>query len=206
MINVYITDDHPIVLDGLKTLIESRSDMQLKGLFTSAADTSKALAEEMVDVLLLDINLPDKSGIDLSGELKERYHELAIIMLSVHNERAVVGSALKNKVNGYLLKNSAGDEIIEAIHAVWEGNSYLCKQTRDILYQSDSGLQAIPVITRREKEVLGLIALGYTTSEIGEKLFVSSHTVESHRKNLMEKFNAKSMPAIIKLATAYKLI
>ncbi|HIY76044.1 MAG TPA: helix-turn-helix transcriptional regulator, partial [Candidatus Sphingobacterium stercorigallinarum] len=89
---------------------------------------------------------------------------------------------------------------------VWEGNSYLCKQTRDILYQSDSGLQAIPVITRREKEVLGLIALGYTTSEIGEKLFVSSHTVESHRKNLMEKFNAKSMPAIIKLATAYKLI
>ena len=90
MINVYITDDHPIVLDGLKTLIESRSDMQLKGLFTSAADTSKALAEEMVDVLLLDINLPDKSGIDLSGELKERYPELAIIMLSVHNERAVV--------------------------------------------------------------------------------------------------------------------
>ena len=179
MINVYITDDHPIVLDGLKTLIESRSDMQLKGLFTSAADTSKALAEEMVDVLLLDINLPDKSGIDLSGELKERYPELAIIMLSVHNERAVVGSALKNKVNGYLLKNSAGDEIIEAIHAVWEGNSYLCKQTRDILYQSDSGLQAIPVITRREKEVLGLIALGYTTSEIGEKLFVSSQDRKS---------------------------
>lgn len=205
MIKVYITDDHPIVLDGLKNLIESQEDMELKGIFTHAEETLQALKNEFADVLLLDINLPDRSGIELSKELKELYPGLPIIILSVHNERAVIGSVLKNKVNGYLLKNSVGDEIIEAIHQVMNGKTYLCGQTKEI-YNSDTGLEAVPVITRREKEVLSLIAQGYTTLQIADKLFVSGHTVESHRKNLMEKFNAKSMPVIIRLATEYKLI
>lgn len=206
MIKVYITDDHPMVLEGLKNLIESQEDMVLKGLFSNAEKTALALKAELADVLLLDINLPDKSGIELSKELKELYPSLAIIVLSVHNERAIIGSVLKNKVNGYLLKNSVGDEIIEAIHRVRLGETYLCKQSREIYFDSDVGLETVPVITRREKEVLSLIAQGFTTSQIGEKIFISSHTVESHRKNLMEKFNAKSMPLIIKLATEYKLI
>ncbi len=206
MINIYITDDHPIVLDGLKNLIEAQDDMELKGLFTQAQETLQALKNELVDVLLLDINLPDKNGIELSKELKELYPSLSIIILSVHNERAVIGSVLKNKVNGYLLKNSGGDQIIEAIHKVRNGEIYLCNQTKEIYCNSDAGLKVVPVITRREKEVLSLIAQGYTTSQIADKLFVSSHTIESHRKNLMEKFNAKSMPLIIKLATQYKLI
>lgn len=206
MIRVYITDDHPIVLDGLRNLIESQEDMELKGLFTHAEETLQALKKELADILLLDINLPDRSGIELSKELKELYPDLPIIILSVHNEKAVIGSVLKNKVNGYLLKNSVGAEIIEAIHQVMGGKNYLCRQTREIYYNSDTGLEAVPVVTRREKEVLSFIARGYTTSQIADKLFVSTHTVESHRKNLMEKFRANSMPVIIKLATQYKLI
>lgn len=206
MIKVCITDDHPIVLDGLKNLIESQENMKLLGLFTHAEETLKAMKKELADVLLLDINLPDRSGIELSKELKELYPELSIIVLSVHNERAVIGSVLKNKVNGYLLKNSVGGEIIEAIHKVMNGEVYLCNQTQEIYYNSDTGLEAVPVITRREKEVLLLIAQGYTTSQIAEKLFLSGHTVESHRKNIMEKFAANNMPSIIKLATEYKLI
>lgn len=206
MIKVYITDDHPIVLDGLRNLIESHEGIELKALFTNAEETLQALKNELADVLLLDINLPDRSGIDLSKEIKELYPSLRIIILSVHNERAVIGSVLKNKVNGYLLKNSVGDEIIEAIHQVMEGEIYLCSQTKEIYYNSDIGLEAVPVITRREKEVLSLIAQGFTTSQIAEKLFVSSHTVESHRKNLLEKFNTKSMSLVIRLSTEYKLI
>lgn len=206
MIKVYITDDHPIVLDGLKNLIESQEDMELKGVFTCAEETLQAFADQEVDVLLLDINLPDKSGIELSGKLKNLYPDLAIVILSVHNEKAVIGSVLQNKVNGYLLKNSASDEIIESIHQVILGKTYLCKQAREIYYNSDTGLETIPVITRREKEVLLLIAEGYTTIQIADKLFVSMHTIESHRKNLMEKFNANNMAVIIKLATEYKLI
>ncbi len=206
MIRICITDDHPIVLDGLKNLIQTQEDMVLIGLFNNAKDTLKSMNSELPDVLLLDINLPDKSGIALSKELKVLYPELLIIILSVHNERAVIGSALDNKVDGYLLKNSAGEEIIEAIHKVIGGEVYLCKQSKEIYTNKEAGLKSIPVITRREKEILSLIAEGFTSTQIADKLFVSMHTVESHRKNILEKFDAKSMPLIIKLATEYKLI
>lgn len=206
MIQIYITDDHPIVLDGLKNLINSQEDMQLKGLFTNGADMLEALKEEAPHVLLLDINLPDISGIELSRQLRVAFPDLRIIILSIHNEKAVIGSVLKNKVSGYLLKNSAGDEIIEAIHRVMGGETYLCRQVREIYDNvQGAGLEVVPVITRREKEVLALIAEGYTSLQIADKLFISSHTVDSHRKNLMEKFETNSIAVVIKLATEYKL-
>ena len=207
MITIYITDDHPIVLDGLKNLIEAQEDLSLAGLFTNGADTVAALQQQQADVLLLDINLPDCSGIDLSKQLREAFPDLLIIMLSVHNERAVIGSVLSNGVNGYLLKNSAGEEIVEAIHRVIAGETYLCRQTQEILNNTDEeGLTAVPVISRREKEVLALIAKGNSSKQIADKLFISNHTVESHRKNLMEKFGANNMPVVIKLAIEYNLI
>lgn len=207
MITVSITDDHPIVLNGLKNLISTQEGFELKGLFKNGKDTLKALNQNPPDVLLLDINLPDINGIELSRQLRDTYPDLLIIILSVHNEKAVIGSVLKNKVNGYLLKNSLGDEIIEAIYRVMDGETYLCKQSRQIYYHTEnSGPEAVPVITRREKEVLGLIAEGYTTSQIAEELFISNHTVESHRKNLMEKFDSNNMTAVIKLATEFKLV
>lgn len=206
MIQIAITDDHPIVLDGLKNLINAQADMQLNGLFTNGSDTLKALKQQVPDVLLLDINLPDISGIELSRQLREAYPALRIIILSIHNEKAVIGSVLKNKVSGYLLKNSAGDEIVEAIHRVMEGETYLCRQVREICdNQPGSGLNVVPIITRREKEVLSLIAEGLTSSQIADKLFISTHTVDSHRKNLMEKFQINSIAAVVKLATDYKL-
>src|SRR5690606_4117571 len=111
-------------LGGLRNLIESQGDMVLKGLFVNGADTLEALQQHVPTVLLLDINLPDYNGIDLSRQLRELHPDLLIIVLSVHNERAVIGSVLNNKVNGYLLKNSAGEEIIEAIHRVVAGETY----------------------------------------------------------------------------------
>lgn len=206
MIQIYITDDHPIVLDGLKNLINTQEDMQLIGLFTNGTDTLNALKQQVPDVLLLDINLPDISGIELSRQLRETYSDIRIIILSIHNEKAVIGSVLKNKVNGYLLKNSAGDEIVDAIHQVVEGKTYLCRQVQEIYDSAQgSGPEAVPIITRREKEILSLIAEGFTSSQIADKLFISTHTVDSHRKNLMEKFNTNSIAVVVKLATEYKL-
>ena len=206
MIQIAITDDHPIVLDGLKNLIGSQEDMQLTGLFTNGADTMEAFKKQVPDVLLLDINLPDISGIELSRQLRETYPDIRIIILSIHNEKAVIGSVLQNKVNGYLLKNSAGSEIVEAIHRVMGGETYLCQQVQEIYDNTQGeGLETVPVITRREKEILALIAEGLTSSQIADKLFISTHTVDSHRKNLMEKFNTNSIAVVIKLATEYKV-
>ncbi len=207
MIKIYITDDHPIVLGGLKNLIESKEGMQLLGLFSNANDTLAALKNEVPDLILLDINLPDRSGIELSRQLRDRYPDLKIIILSVHNEKAVIGSALQNQVNGYVLKNSLADQIIDAIHGVMNGELYLCEQSKAIYYNSDvSEPNTIPIVTRREKEILKLIADGKTSAQIADQLFISPHTVESHRKNLIEKFGANSMPTVIKLATEYNLI
>ncbi|RNL90662.1 DNA-binding response regulator [Sinomicrobium pectinilyticum] len=207
MIQVYITDDHPIVQEGIKNLLATRDEIALKGVFQNGKDTIDALAGEEPDVLLLDINLPDISGIELSKQIRDAYPELKIIVLSVHNEKAVISSVLQNGVNGYVLKNSIGDEIIQAIHKVIDGELYMCKQTRDIYENQDNnGPDFIPKITRREKEILQLVTEGFTSSQIAEKLFISPYTVETHRKNLMEKFDVNNMTAIIKYATEFKLL
>ncbi|MGS2738528.1 response regulator [Sinomicrobium sp. M5D2P17] len=207
MIQVYITDDHPIVQEGLKNLLATRNEISLKGVFQNGKDTVDALAKEEPDVLLLDINLPDISGIELSKQIRDTYPELKIIVLSVHNEKAVISSVLQNGVNGYVLKNSIGDEIIQAIHKVMDGELYMCRQTKDIYENQDNtGPDFIPKITRREKEILQLVTEGLTSSQIAEKLFISPYTVETHRKNLMEKFDVSNMTAIIKYATEFKLL
>ncbi|MGO1788005.1 MAG: response regulator transcription factor [Sphingobacterium sp.] len=207
MIKIAITDDHPIVLDGLKNLIHLQEDMQISGLYTNGSDTLEGIKQEIPDVLLLDINLPDINGIELSRQLHESYPDIRIIILSIHNEKAVIGSVMKHKVSGYLLKNSAGDEIIEAIHRVLEGDIYLCRQVREIYDSADStGPEAVPVVTRREKEILRLVAEGLTSAQIADKLFISTHTVDSHRKNIMEKFQTNSIAVVIKLAADYRLL
>lgn len=207
MISIYVTDDHPMLIDGLKNLLESEADLRLDGCFTTGKDTLNALRKKLPDILLLDINLPDCNGVELSREIRRIYPDLRIIMLSMHDERAIINSVLNNKVNGYLLKHSAGSEIIQGIRYTVNGGTYLCKQSHQIYYDTQrAGPDAIPTITRREKDILSLIAEGYTTSQIADKLFISTHTVESHRKNLMEKFSASSMPMVIKYATEFMLI
>ncbi|HLV40511.1 response regulator transcription factor [Xanthomarina sp.] len=207
MITVYITDDHPIVLGGIKNLIESQDDIELKGVFQTGNETLLALKTDLPDVLLLDINLPDANGIELSKKLLELYPELKIIILSVHNEKPVIASVLQHGVSGYVLKNSLGEDIIAGIKTVAGGATFLCVQTQKILDTENlHELEVIPKITRREKEILQHVADGYTTAQIGEKLFISPHTVESHRKNLMEKFDVSSMNAVVKYALEFKLL
>ncbi|RAV30617.1 response regulator [Sinomicrobium soli] len=207
MTEVFITDDHPIVLDGLRNLLETSEDILPAGIFQNGTDTLKALKEREPDVLLLDINLPDINGIELSKQIHDTYPELKIIILSVHNEKAVIRSVLQNGVNGYVLKNSIGDDILEAVRKVMDGDLYMCRQTRQIYESEDSnGPDVIPKITRREREILQLVTEGYTSAQIADKLFISPYTVETHRKNLMEKFDVNNMTAIIRYATEFKLL
>ncbi len=207
MIKTIITYDHPIVLEGLKNLLNNQEDLELSGFYENGKDLLSALETLQPDVLLLDINLPDISGIELCRQIRARDKDLRIIALSVHDELPVINSMLQSGVNGYVLKNSVGTEIINAIHTVMDGQSYLCAKTRDMLSRSGEGqLKQVPRITRREKEILQLIAQGYTTPKVAATLFISTHTVESHRKNLMEKFEVNNMTSVIKMATDYQLL
>ncbi|WP_118952912.1 response regulator [Taibaiella helva] len=207
MIKVMVIDDHPIVLEGLKNLLSSRDDMMLAGCFGTGKAGLKAIKELEPNVVLLDINLPDISGADICRQLRRQDKETRIITLSIHNERPVIRNILQAGANGYVLKNSVGEEIITAIHTTLDGRPYLCRKTQEIMSQVGEGdLVEIPQVTRREKEIMELVSKGMTTGQVAAQLFISTHTVESHRKNLIEKFDAASMTAVIKLATRYGLI
>lgn len=207
MIKIAITDDHPLLLEGLKNIISKENGFTVVGCYPDASSMEKALTTTAVDVLLLDINLPDANSLELITPLKSKYDEMQIIIISVHNEYAVINSVLELGARGYIQKNASVEEIITGIKEVVEGRVFLCAQTKKIIdKKSKDELKSVPKLTRREKEVLMEAASGLTTTQIAEKLFISPHTVESHRKNLIAKFGAKNLSSAIKLATEYGLI
>ncbi len=205
--NVYIIDDHPIVLEGLRNLLNQREEIFVTGAYATGSEAFEALKKETPDIILLDINLPDINGTQLCREIKEQYPAVRVIALSVHNERPVILSMLQQGASGYVLKNAIGKDIVDALWDVMMGKMYLCSGTREVLGSIDNApIKEIPRLTRREKEILILIGHGKTTQQIAAELFISPHTVESHRKNLMEKFAVPNTAMVIKLATEYGLM
>jgi len=207
MIKIAILDDHPLLLEGLKNILSQQQDFSVVGCYASSDELYKGLKNQSLDLLLLDINLAEGNSIDLIKPLLKKYPDIKIIILSVHNEYAVINSTLEEGAMGYIQKNAIVSEIISGIQTVVTGEQFLCNQTKTIVEKKNTtGLQAIPKLTRREKEILNEAALGLTTSQIATKLFISPHTVESHRKNLIEKFKTSNLSTTIKLATEYGLI
>jgi DNA-binding NarL/FixJ family response regulator len=207
MIKVAVVEDHPIMVEGLKNILRSDAGIQVCGDYGDGKSALQALEKAQPDVILMDVNLPDISGVTLCGEVKKKYEDVKIIALSIHDEQPVIHSMLQNGASGYVLKNALGNEIIRAIYAIMDGEEYLCSSTKEALKNADMELlKAIPRITRREKEILQLIGKGLTTMQIADQLFISTHTVESHRKNLMEKFGVNNTTSVVKLASEYKLL
>jgi DNA-binding NarL/FixJ family response regulator len=204
---VFIIDDHPIVLDGLKNLLETREEMEVTGMYDMGETMLAALDDNVPNAMLMDINLPDINGIALCQKVKQKCPSVKIVALSVHNEKTVIMGMLQSGASAYVLKNAIGEDIISALHAAMDGQIYMCRGTQKVLSSNEgSDLKEVPRLTRREKEILQLIGKGYTTQQIAGALFISTHTVESHRKNLMEKFGVPNTATVIKLATDFGLM
>lgn len=202
-----ITDDHPMVVEGLKNVLALEPEFEIIECFTDGASTFKGLALVEPDILILDINLPDINSVEHVAKLRLNHPTMKIIALSVHNEYAVINSILSEGASGYIQKNAAGHEIVDGIHQVYLGKRFLCSQTSQVMERKMTDeLRSVPKITRREKEILQEAAKGLTTPQIADLLFISPHTVESHRKNLIEKFKVKNITSVIKLALEYGLI
>ena len=207
MINIAITDDHPLLSEGLKNILAQETFLNIVGCYPTAEALRNALNNTKIEVLLLDINLLDANGLELIAPLLKNNPELKIIILSVHNEYAVINSAFQEGAHGYIQKNASVTEILLGIQEILKGNKFKCKQTQLIVDKKNSiELKSVPKLTRREKEILAVAAMGLTTNQIAEKLFISPHTVESHRKNLIEKFRASNLSSAIKMAYDYGLI
>ncbi len=205
MIRVFIVDDHPLVQEGLRSLMASEKGIELCGYAMTAQSCLGFFVNNTADVILMDINLPDMSGIELCKAIKTKYPGVMVLGLSTLNQGSYVNKMIENGASGYVIKNAGKEELIEAIQEVNKGKTYLSFEAGQAMRKDNSTAQ-IPLITRREKEILCLIAEGFTNPEIAEKLFISSSTVDSHRKNLLSKMNMKNTASLIKFAVEKKLI
>jgi len=197
--SVFIVDDHYMVIEGIRSLLQNNKCIEWLGHATNAVSCMAFLRQQQPDVILMDISMPDKSGIDLCKEVKEKYPSISILGLSTFNQQSFIQKMIENGALGYLLKNASKEELLEAIEAVNKGQKYFSGEVIKTLKLSQN--IAAPILTRREKEVLELIVDGMTNNEIAEKLFVSVTTINSHRKNLLTKLEAKNTAALVRIAT-----
>lgn len=202
-----IVDDHLIVLEGLQKLLDNAGNIRIAGTFTSGLSFLAFLKENPVHIVLLDITLPDANGIDLCKEIKKISPDTCVLALSNHSERSMILQMLHNGASGYLLKNISAEELITCINEGLNGQIAFSQAVREIMARpSMSDLNGIPKLTKREKEILQLIAEGKTTIIIAEELYLSPLTIETHRKNLMQKFKVRNVAALIKEAVQRHMV
>ncbi len=205
MIKIFIIDDHQLIIEGIHTLLESEKNIEWLGSAKTPDDLSLFLKTKKPDVLLMDINLPQKSGLDLCKEIKLKYPAIHIIGLSTSNQPSIIRKMLDNGASGYLLKDATKNEIVEALHTVVTGKTYINFSVAQAL-KNNMPSEALPMLTRREKEVLELISDGLTNQDIADKLFLDVTTINSHRKNMLTKYHVNNTAALVKLAINNNLI
>lgn len=201
---VFIVDDHYMVIEGIRSLLQNEKNIEWLGHASNAASCLAFLQQQQPDVILMDINLPDVSGIELCKEVRQKYPAVFVIGLSTFNQQSFIQKMMENGASGYVLKNATQEELMDAVAAVAAGKTFLSDEAAQSLRKSNEG--EIPVLTRREKEVLELIADGLTNNEIAQKLFISVTTVDTHRKNLLAKFDARNIASLVKTAVHMQLI
>lgn len=209
MIQVLLVDDHKIFTEGLSFILANEADIAVVGECQNALQVKQLLASQAIDVVLLDINLGQDSGLDLCRYIHEHYASTKILAISMYQEESFISKMLKNGASGYLLKNTGREELLKAIRSVYQGGNYQSAAVTEIIMkglsrqkQQEHNIYQLR-FTRREKEVLELIAKGLTTREMANVLFISEKTVETHRSNLLAKFDVKNVVSLLKVAIEY---
>lgn len=209
MIRLVIADDHPVIINGVSALLKQDDEINLVQEVYDGLQLLDFLKENKVDVVLLDINMPELNGVDACQTIKNRHPDTKVLAFSQYNEKRFVKRLLKSGANGYLLKNAPAPEIISAIKMVHQGGMYLSKELPNIFYENKSKATTdnlFPDISQRELDVLKLICEEMNTQEIADKLFISKHTVETHRANLLLKVGVKNTAGLVKWAVENEFV
>lgn len=202
-----IVDDHPIVIEGLKTMLQHEDNLQIVGGFSTGNDLLSFIRINRIDLILLDITLPDINGMDLCRMIKKESVQTIILIISNHTERSIIMETIQNGASGYLLKNSSIEELRNCISEAIKGNICYSREVIEIISRpSKNELRGRPQLTRREKQILALIAEGKTSQVIAQELFLSPLTVDTHRRNLMQKFGVKNVAELIMAANQQQII
>jgi DNA-binding NarL/FixJ family response regulator len=202
-----IVDDHPIVIEGLKTLLKNEDNLEVVDGFSNGAQLLSYLGSNPVDLVLLDVTLPDIGGMELCQIIKAQFSNITILILSNHTERSIIMQTIQNGASGYLLKNSSLEELRQCIATAVKGNICYSKEVVEIISRpTKNQLRNTPQLTRREKQILSLLAQGKTSQNIAQELFLSPLTVDTHRRNLIQKFEVKNVAELIAAAHQQQLL
>lgn len=212
-INVLVVDDHQLIIDGLKSLLQDESDIIFAGGVNSMKQAIDFVRDNTIDVVLADISMPEGSGIETTRSLKEIQPDIQVLALTMHEDINMIRKMVEAGASGYILKRTNMNEVLEAIRVVAKGGKYLGRDVQEILLDN-MGRPDRPTeqtvsplrLTQREIEILNLIAKELRNDEIAEKLFISERTVETHRRNIFVKTETKSIVGLIKYAIANGLI
>ncbi|MFC6225484.1 response regulator [Hymenobacter artigasi] len=205
-IHVLIVDDHAMVREGLKVLLQPLEYVAVVGAAATGAEALAAARQHRPDVVLLDINLPDMSGIDVCQQLVAEKPGIKVLALTTFNEKLYVTRMMQAGAAGYVLKNALPEELAEAITKVFAGKKFFSDEVQSLLLQAPAEAAAVPLLTRREKEVLAAIADGHTSQHIADALCISLLTIETHRRNLLTKFGVNNTALLIRQAGQMGLI
>ena len=203
MIRILIADDHGVVAEGLKHLIEAQADMQVVAVAADGREAVRVAREAQPDVVLMDLSMPELNGADAARAILERDPKCRVIVLSMYSEREYVRRALKAGAAGYVVKRSAAKEVVDAIRAVHAGQRYLSPRVADVVLDDYAGEERDDPLARlsaREREVLQLLAEGHTSAQIAERLSLSQKTVETYRARLVEKLGIRDVAGLVRFA------
>ena len=206
-IEVFLADDHTVVLDGLRFLLDAEKDIRVVGVASDGRDAVSQVREINPDVVIMDISMPELNGIEATQQIHDSCPSVRVIILSMHYSREHIYRALRAGAKGYLLKDSAGQDVVEAVRAVHAGSRYLSRQITetvidDYVNQSPGTQTRSPLdqLTRREREILQLVVEGKSSAMIAEVLYLSPKTVETYRSRLMQKLEISDLPSLVKFA------
>lgn len=208
--SILIADDHQIFIDGLKALLKKEKHLQLSGEVCNGRVALDMIIKDQPDLLITDINMPGLTGVELTREVKSRFPEVKVLVLSMFNDRDIVSDILMSEAEGYILKSAGKQELINAINRILDNSTYYCNEVTNIMLSRVRKQKMIEkntaTLTPREIEIIKLIMEEYSSEEIAEKLFISKRTVDTHRKNIIHKTNTRTLVGLIMFAIENNLV
>ena len=208
MIRLVLADDHQLFLDGLQSLLSSSPEIEILGSALNGQQAIDLVSKLHPDLILLDVNMPEMDGIETTTYIKAHFPEVKVLILTMFNTPDFIGNLVACGADGYILKNTGQEELLNSINKVKNGEPYFgAAVTSTIMssFRKSNAAEPEAHLTKREVDVLNLITQECTTQEIADKLFISNHTVETHRKNLLSKLNVRNTAGLVKYAIGKNL-
>lgn len=214
-IKIHLADDHLVLIDGLTNLLTTVPDFEIVGSSSNGLTILDEVTANNAQILILDLSMPEKDGIEVLKEFQQKGFPCKVIILSSYDDLKIIKEVMNLGASGYLTKKCAGENIIEAVDAVYQGQEYFCNSVREKIFNTftennpklnKNNFPENSILTSRELEIVTLISLEYSGKEISEQLFISTNTVETHRKNIMKKLQTKNTIGLVKYAIKNNLI